>query len=175
MGKNLSDKRIRQLAFLPYTLERVVDLILTDSEYGLHHPESISERDELSKSVPVLRDALKRIRKEREAIVISGRAFASLQRDYKELFEHPLQKQNRKTGYALILLVYMCQQILEEGGDLSDNILDAVNMITPIAESGSNAKMIDGMARSAERLAPKMIKELRRREYLLIQNMKVAA
>ncbi|WP_299376523.1 hypothetical protein [uncultured Kiloniella sp.] len=172
MAKHLSDKRLRQLAFLPYTLERVVDLILTDSEYGLHHPESISERDELSKSVPVLRDALERIRQERKAIVKSGRAYVSLQRDYKELFQRPLVK--RKTGYALILLVYMCQQLLEEGGDLSDNILDAVNMITPIAEKGSNAKMIDGMAHSAERMAPKMIKELRRRDYLLIENMRVA-
>ncbi len=173
MTKHFSDKRRRQMAFLPYMLEHVLGLILNDSEYGLHHPDSLDELDELKRSIPLLREAHRMVKSDRESIVNTGKVYVSLKRDYKELFSDPLRE--RKTGYAFTLLVYMCQQLLKEGGDLSDNILDAVNLIAPIAEHGHNAKMIDGMKTSADRLAPKIIKNLRRRDYLLIPNVGVAA
>ncbi|MCZ4281673.1 hypothetical protein O4H49_12860 [Kiloniella laminariae] len=173
MTSHLTDKRRRQNAFLPFMLEQVISLILVDSEEGLKNPLHQEELSELKRAVPMLKSALAQVKAERMIWVECPRLKRSLRNDYMELFQTPLRK--RLTGYGFLVIIYICHQLVQEGADLSDNIIDAVNTLTPLAENGSNAKMIDGMKDSAWRMARKLITNLRRRDYLFIQNVGVAA
>lgn len=161
----MTPKRKVQAVMLPYIIERVLALIEMDTEYGIQNPESEGEREELTANLPKISKALELVKDARcEFIPTDDDLARRLEREYMDEFHNQLLK--RTTGYGFLCAVYLAHRYTAAGISLDDRVLEAVNAVSVLAESGTNKNAIDGMGRSAWKKSGKLFDRFVAREFV---------